>query len=242
MQFLKVAHELITDANITSNEFRIYSYLMSRYNKHNNCAYPSIEVIAKKVSISISTVKRSIKRLVELGYMIIEKKKGVNGNYNEYKNFKFLIADKKFKGEGLKVKVVQDEKKECKNHLIVSDYKENGMQMKIEEVSPYTIEHQQKISLVLKQGIKLTEKQRFILGDMDLEVLREALRIFKKKNGKKFTFLMGIYLDIAEKKLIEISNDIEKYLCGSYIRMTQEERETQQALRELEMYGVSFYV
>lgn len=85
---------------------------------------------------------------------------------------------------------MQDEKKEYKNPLIVSDYKESGIQMKIEEVSPYTIEHQQKILLVLKQGIKLTEKQRFILGDMDLEVLREALRRFKKKNGKKFTFLM----------------------------------------------------
>lgn len=115
---------------------------------------------------------------------------------------------------------MQDEKKEYKNPLIVSDYKESGIQMKIEEVSPYTIEKKKKISLVLKQGIKLTEKQRFILGDMDLEVLREALRRFKKKNGKKFTFLMGIYLDIAEKKLIEISNDIEKYLCGSYVRMT----------------------
>lgn len=241
MQFLKVAHELITDANIISNEFRIYSYLMSRYNKNSNCAYPAIEIIAKKVSISISTVKRSIKRLVELGYMIIEKKKGVNGNYNEYKNFKFLIAYKKFKKEELKAKVVQDQRKECKNALIVSDHKGSSMQMEIEEISPYTIEHQQKISLVLKQVIKLTEKQSFILGDMDLEVLRESLRIFKKKNGKKFTFLMGIYLDIAEKKLIEISNDIEKYLCGSYIRMTQEERETQQALRELEMYGVPFY-
>lgn len=42
MQFLKLAHELITDKNITSNEFRIYTYLMSLYNKEKKCAYPSI--------------------------------------------------------------------------------------------------------------------------------------------------------------------------------------------------------
>lgn len=29
MKFLKIANELITDKNITSNEFRIYVYLLS---------------------------------------------------------------------------------------------------------------------------------------------------------------------------------------------------------------------
>lgn len=94
MQFLKLPHNLITDKSITSNEFRIYAYLMSLYNKEKKCAYPSIEVISERVSISVRTVKSAIKKLVELGYMIIEKKKGVNGNYNEYKKFKYLIKDK----------------------------------------------------------------------------------------------------------------------------------------------------
>lgn len=39
MQFLKVAHELITDTNITSNEFIIYTYLLSLYNNEKQCAY-----------------------------------------------------------------------------------------------------------------------------------------------------------------------------------------------------------
>lgn len=110
--------------------------------------------------------------------------------------------------------------------------------MESEEISPYTIEHKQKISLVLKQDIKLTEKQMWLIGDMELETLREAIRLFKKKNGRKFALLINLYLDIAEKNNIEVSKDIEKYLCGSYIRMTPEEREIQQALRELELYGI----
>ena len=52
--------------------------------------------------------------------------------------------------------------------------------------------------------------------------------------------LLSLYIDEAEKKEIYISKDIEKYLKGSYIRLTPEERETQEALRELEMYGVPY--
>ena len=44
MQFLKLSYELITDKNITSNEFRIYTYLMSLYNEKQGCSFPSIEV------------------------------------------------------------------------------------------------------------------------------------------------------------------------------------------------------
>lgn len=235
MQFLKLPYELITDKNITSNEFRIYTYLLSLYNAEKDCAYPSLEVIAEKVSIGIRTVKSSIKKLVELGYMIIEKKKGINGNFNTYKEFKYLIKNV------IKVtKNISVEKKEERKPLIVSDYKESGVQIEIEEVTPFTQEHQQKISLVLKQGIKLTEKQMWLIGDMDLETLREAIRLFKKKNGRKFALLINLYIDAAENKNIEISKDIERYLSGSYIRMSKEEKETQQALKELEMYGVPF--
>ncbi len=242
MQFLKLSTDLITDTNITSNEFRIYTYLLSRYNEEKDCAYPSIEVISERVGISERTVSTSIKNLVKLGYMRIEKKSGVNGNFNTYKKFKYLIngivkVTKKV------VKTATEKAKEVirdKKPLIVSDCKERGIQMEIEEITPFTQEHQQKISLILKQGIKLTEKQMWLIGDMDLETLREAIRLFKKKNGRKFALLINLYLDAAEKNLIDISKDIERYLCGSYIRISQEEKETQEALIELELYGVPY--
>ena len=95
MQFLKLSYELITDKNITSNEFRIYTYLMSLYNEKQGCSFPSIEVIAERTIISIATVKRSIKKLVELGYVVVEKQKAKIGNFNKYTNFKYLVSDKK---------------------------------------------------------------------------------------------------------------------------------------------------
>lgn len=93
MQYLKLDYELITDTKITSNEFRIYTYLLSRYNKEVEGAFPSYETIATKLNIGIATVKRSVKNLVSYGYMVIEKAKSVKGNYNVYKKLKHLIQD-----------------------------------------------------------------------------------------------------------------------------------------------------
>ena len=100
MQFLKLSHELITDKNITSNEFRVYTYLLSLYNEEKDCSYPSIDVISERLNISISTVKRSIKRLEDLKYISIEKRKGLAGNFNIYKLkklYKILKKSQEFK-------------------------------------------------------------------------------------------------------------------------------------------------
>lgn len=217
MQFLKLAHELITDKNITSNEFRIYTYLMSLYNKEKKCAYPSIEVISKKVSISIRTVKSAIKRLVELGYMIIEKKKGINGNYNEYKSFKYLIKDKNSSSTYVSKKVFEKETGlTAEEEIAMIEYtRKNQLEMRIpnssEILNPYTTEDSQKISLVLKQNININRKQMDIISYMDIELLKEALKNFKKKQGKYFNFLLELYIDKSLEKGIDIDYDIQRY-------------------------------
>lgn len=217
MQFLKLAHELITDKNITSNEFRIYTYLMSLYNKEKKCAYPSIEVISKKVSISIRTVKSAIKRLVELGYMIIEKKKGINGNYNEYKSFKYLIKDKNSSSTYISKKVFEKETGlTAEEEIAMIEYtRKNQLEIRIPNSSkilnPYTTEDSQKISLVLKQNININRKQMDIISYMDIELLKEALKNFKKKQGKYFNFLLELYIDKSLEKGIDIDYDIQRY-------------------------------
>lgn len=246
MRFFKLSYELITDTNITSNEFRIYTYLMSLHNEMQGCSFPSMDKIVEKTNISLATVKRSIKRLVELGYMTVEKQKAKIGNFNKYKNFKYLVnstekdnSTEDINKEMTTKKIVEDQESNTKP-LIVADCKESGVQIAIEEISQFTIEHQQKISLILKQGIILTEKQKFLVGDMDLETLRKAIHQFKKKKGKYFSLLLSLYIDQAEKVGVYVSRDIEKFLKGNFVRLIPEERETQEALRELEMYGVPY--
>ena len=104
IQFLQIDFNLITDTKITSNEFRIYAYLLSLYNDNKKCSYPSLETIANKLNISLTTVKKSIKRLTELGYMKIEKKKTDRGFFNTYTSFKNMIKKKINKKSSKKAK------------------------------------------------------------------------------------------------------------------------------------------
>lgn len=104
IQFLQIDFNLITDTKITSNEFRIYAYLLSLYNDNKKCSYPSLETIANKLNISLTTVKKSIKRLTELGYMKIEKKKTDRGFFNTYTSFKNMIKNKINKKSSKKAK------------------------------------------------------------------------------------------------------------------------------------------
>lgn len=237
MKFLKLADEVLFNTELSSNEKIVYAVLLRLYNQEKQCAYPSMEYISEKTGMSVSTINRSIKKLVKLEFITITKKKSVLGNFNTYTNLKHLIGTK------------EENKVPAKKEIIVSDCKESGVQLEIPnmdkekqevpELSEYTREHQAKISLVLKYVKSLTEKQQSIIAEMELETLRQAIRIFKKKRGRVFTFLMNLYLDIASKNNIELSADIKKY--SKYIELTPEEIETQRALQELEMYGVPVY-
>lgn len=84
IQFLQIDFNLITDTKITSNEFRIYAYLLSLYNDNKKCSYPSLETIANKLNISLTTV--NIQSVVSPVYENIE---AGRGNYisNNKKRF-----------------------------------------------------------------------------------------------------------------------------------------------------------
>lgn len=228
MQFFKLSYELINDTNITPSEYRIYTYLMSRYNAEKNCAYPSIEVISENTGVSIATIKRTIKSLSDKGYMIIEKKKGINGNYNTYKDFKHIIITGETEKSTSKeeVKPVKSETKSTPK--VVAPAKEE-----VVEVSEFSREHQQKISLVLKQNVKLTEKQQWLIGDMDLEMLRKAIFRFRKSTKTNtFAFLLECYFTECSLNSVEVSKDLQRY-TGNVIVPVSEEYLENQRVKEL---------
>ena len=121
IQFLKLAECLITDKNINSNELRVYAYLINLFNKEKGCSYPSIETIAKDINLSDRTVKNCIAKLVKLEYMSIEKKKSVKGNYNTYKNFRFMVSDKEQKKIAPKVGVDSNGNEPLPNQVTIEE-------------------------------------------------------------------------------------------------------------------------
>lgn len=218
MQFLKLSTDLITDKNITSNEFRIYTYLLSLYNVEKQCSYPSIDVISERLNISISTVKRSIKKLSDLGYIAIEKRKGLAGNFNIYKKLKHLIASKVVSKKVKVPKVGVDSNGEKPLYGQVS------IEEALEEIEQAPATKQDIIdnhnNVRLARAVTNIDKSNFakkILTLADEELAREAIRNFKKKKGKSATFLIKLLVDEYYKQGISLSSSLINLLKRDYL-------------------------
>lgn len=194
MQFLKLSTDLITDKNITSNEFRIYTYLLSLYNVEKQCSYPSIDVIADMLNISISTVKRSIKKLAELGYISIEKRKGLAGNFNIYKKLKHLIATKVTKRVS-KVGVDSNGETPIDGQISVEEALQE-IEEAPEVTKQYIIDNHNNVRMARSvTNIDNSNFAKKILTLADEELVREAIRNFKKRRGRNGTFLIQMLVD-----------------------------------------------
>lgn len=202
MQFLKLSYELIT-----ANEFRIYTYLLSLYNTEKNCSYPSLEAISKNLGICLSTVKKSIKRLEELRYIKIQKRKGLAGNFNIYKNLKHIvnINKKAIKTKEIVKKLndkvfykdekVNDENKENDTNNISNDKDAKSDEIENNHNKNNIDSH---INVSLARAVTNVDNSNFakkILSLANTEVVRETIKIFKKKRGKTPTFLISLMID-----------------------------------------------
>ena len=224
MQFLKLSHELITDKNITSNEFRVYTYLLSLYNEEKDCSYPSIDVISERLNISISTVKRSIKRLEDLKYISIEKRKGLAGNFNIYKKLKHIITAKVInkKDKAPKVGVDSNGNKPLDGQISVEEALQNIKEEPRVQSKQNSIDNHNNVRMA--RAVTNIDNSNFakkILTLVDEELLREAIRNFKKKRGKNATFLIQLVIDEYFKNGVELSkclvNLLNKGLKGNFV-------------------------
>lgn len=218
MQFLKLSTDLITDTNITSNEFRIYTYLLSLYNIEKQCSYPSIDVISERLNISISTVKRSIKKLSELGYIAIEKRKGLAGNFNIYKKLKHLIEAKvtNKKDKALKVGVDSNGEKPLDGQVHIEEVLEGEQAPEVTKQD--IIDNHNNVRMA--RAATNIDKSKFakkILSLADEGLVREAIRNFKKKKGKSATFLIKLLVDEYYKQGISLSSQLMNLLKRDYL-------------------------
>lgn len=253
MQFLKLSYELITDKNITSNEFRIYTYLMSLYNEKQGCSFPSIEVIAERTTISIATVKRGIKKLVELGYMVVEKQKAKIGNFNRYTNFKHLVLDKKQvtkiqKDEGKKVAPVDSNGEvPVEGQIHISEVVEE-----VEKVKILTPAERKEYDQLNNASVRIARKYTNIDGNgygisilacLDAEIVKEAGYRFKNQLelGKLKLNCVSNFLRVVVDKYFEkeidfpskVFNMLKKY---NYVTCQPSDVKLAMVSEESEMY------
>ena len=77
-KFTTILNKIITDKNITGNEFKILCYLCMRSGNDNSC-FPSLDTIHQDTGICLTTVKNSIPKLIKQGYIIKVNRKKSNG-------------------------------------------------------------------------------------------------------------------------------------------------------------------
>ncbi|MFQ9726874.1 MAG: helix-turn-helix domain-containing protein [Clostridium perfringens] len=195
ISFLKLDTNLITDTSINSNEFRIYTYLLSLYNQEKNCAYPSLETISEKLNISLSTVKRAIKHLSELKYIIIEKKKAQIGNHNIYTRLKHLISNNKVDIVDIKS---SDEIKEEK----IDNHENVRLARKYTDVDR---------SMAIKEMLTLMSKKNVIEGIKNFNN-KLAKGVWKKNTiSNLFREIVQVYYTLGEKMNYKVFNYYKKY-------------------------------
>lgn len=236
--FLKTLNSIHKDNNVSLEAKHLLTILIKYHNHDLGYSFPTYENLMEECSTNRrAKISKIVKELSEKEYITIKKVYGNKSTYYINKHLYYVDKEKKkgeVKSEAKEVKkeVKPETKKETKPEIkkpsIVSDYKESEVKTNIEDISPYSQEHQQKISLVLKQNIKLTEKQMWLIGDMDLETLRKAIFRFRKSTKTNtFAFLLECYFTECSLNNIEVSKDLQRYTGNVIIPVSEEYLENQ---------------
>lgn len=223
--FLKILNSIHKDNNLSLEAKHLLTILIKYHNHSLGYAFPTYENLLEECSTNRKAkISKILKELKEMEYITVKK---IQGNKSIYYINKCLyyVENEVSTNE---VNIQTSDKEVKRKPLIVSDCKESGVQIEIEEVSEYTVEHQQKISLVLKQGVKLTEKQEWLIGDMDLEMLRKAIFRFKKSTKTNtFAFLLECYFTECSLNGLTPSKDLQRYTGNIIIPISEEYLENQ---------------
>lgn len=127
----------IFNLKLKPNQFTILSYLIRMANEAENC-YPSMNNIAEMCCVSKSTVVKTIEELEESGFITVN----IDSKYNVYViNYDSIETtnnrpEKTKKTKRVKSTPTQETSK--RNPLIVSDCKESGIQIEIEDTQEKT--------------------------------------------------------------------------------------------------------
>lgn len=167
---------------LSSSEERVYETILSFKNRLEKYAYPSQEKIAEESNFSVRTVIRAIKKLVEKGFIRIEKMKKRLGHYNKYE----LLIVPEFQQKKIKKEPVMDSNNfDDIDNLLVQEEPKNSNSDLIES----------------KTGLELTDWGKFIANvKMKKSLILQTITLFKKKKGKSFTLFKSLYTDLLAAK------------------------------------------
>lgn len=188
----KSLNSIHNDSNLTLEEKHLLTILIKYHNVTDGYSYPTYEVLLSECSTSRrSKISKMIKGLKEKEYIEVVKVKGNKSHYYIKKHLFFvekIDSDKKENSTGeADLEIPVEEKVEAKDNaikpIIVSDCKESGLQMTIDDVETVKVKQHPNNSRIAKEtNIGLTPYFCEAFSLIDETVLEMALRE-KSKNA-----------------------------------------------------------
>lgn len=83
----------IFECGLTPTEYMVYSYLVCRAGANEKC-WPSVATIAKHCNVSVNTVRKAIRSLIEQGFIkrVMTKKQMRNGRWRQDNNEYYILG------------------------------------------------------------------------------------------------------------------------------------------------------
>lgn len=196
----------IFNLKLKPNQFTILSYLIRMTNEAENC-YPSMNNIAEMCCVSKSTVVRTIEELEEAGFITVN----IDSKYNVYVINYDAIETTNNRPEKTKktkrVKSTPARETSKRNPLIVSDCKESGIQIEIEETKEKTVEE----ALEQVPTKEIDEILREATG-ADESTIEKAIEYAIYKNAEKpIGFAIKAINEGWDMRIIESNNKSNRF-------------------------------
>lgn len=211
----KSLNSIHRDSNLTLEEKHLLTILIKYHNVEEGYSYTTYENLLEECSTNRrSKISKIIKGLKAKGYIEVVKVKGNKSHYYIKKHLFFLERiDSNKNQDSTKVLVVEisvEEKSKNEENTIksimVSDFKESGLQITIDDVEEVKVKQHSNNSRIAKEtNIKLTPFYCEVFSHVDETVLEMALR----EKAKTATLLL--------KKCIRLSKQIGLEFAKEFI-------------------------
>lgn len=170
-------------SNLKSRALQVLLYLIDRSNKEQTC-FPAVPTIGKELHISISTVKRAMKELVDAGYVTKESRFRA-GNRGQTSNLYTLYFPEQEECGNLDKAVSKAEK----NKTITKKYEENTQKMIVDE--NVDCKNQNEIERSGAEQNIQSKKENLIVGSLKKRECKRKLNPILRHNGIQMAFEVG---------------------------------------------------
>ena len=260
----KSLNSIHKDSNLTLEEKHLLTILIKYHNVTDGYSYPTYEILLEECSTSRrSKISKMIKGLKEKAYIEVVKVKGNKSHYYIKKHLFFIgkfDSDKKENStDEASLEKVVEEKVETKDNaikpIIVSDCKESGVQITIDDIEKVEIktpEEKKEYDQLNNASVRIARKHTNVDGNgyaisvlacLNAEIVREAGYRFKNQLelGKLKLNCMSNFLRVVVDKYFEKGIDfpikafnmLKKY---NYVTCQPSDAKLAMVSEESEMY------